>query len=45
MVEAIETAIQTVPGKAVVAVIDKEYTRTVFEVEIIDKMGKTVEVY
>ena len=45
MAEAIETAVQTVPGKAVEAVIDQEDKRTVFEVEIIDTTGKTVEVY
>lgn len=45
MAEAIEAAVQAVPGKAVEAAIDQEDKRTVFEVEIIDEMGKTVEVY
>ena len=45
MAEAIEAAVHAVPGKAVEAVIDQEDKRTVFKVEIIDAMGKTVEVY
>ena len=45
MAEAIDAAVQAVPGKAVEAEIDQEDKRTVFEVEIIDSMGKTVEVY
>ena len=45
MAEAIDTAVQTVPGKAVEAEIDTEDDRTVFEVEIITSSGKTKEVY
>ncbi len=45
MAEAIDAAVQAVPGKAVEAYIDKEDDRTVFEVEIISDQGGTKEVY
>ncbi len=45
MGEAIDAAVQAVPGKAVEAYIDDEDGRTVFEVEIITDQGKTQEVY
>lgn len=43
--EAIRTAVQAMPGKAVKAEIGKEEGRTVYEVKIIDSQDKTRKVY
>ena len=43
--QAIRTAVQALPGKAVEAQIGKEDGRTVFEVKIIDSQDKTRTVY
>jgi uncharacterized membrane protein YkoI len=43
--QAIRTAVQTLPGKAVEAQIGKEDGRTVYEVKIIDSQDKTRTVY
>lgn len=43
--EAVSTAVDKVPGKAVSASLDTEDDRTVFEVKVIDRDGTTREVY
>ncbi len=43
--QAIEAALHTLPGKAVMAEIDKNGSRTVYEVEIVDGQGNIKEVY
>ena len=43
--EAVRTAVQALPGKAVEAQIGKEEGRTVYEVKIIDSHDKSRTVY
>lgn len=45
MQEAVRTAVQALPGKAVEAQLGKEEGRVVYEVKIIDTQAKTRTVY
>ncbi|GJL58260.1 MAG: hypothetical protein NPIRA03_11170 [Nitrospirales bacterium] len=45
LVEAVETAMKTVKGKAVDAELEQEEGKTVFEVKIVDENETTREVY
>ncbi|MBA3964588.1 MAG: PepSY domain-containing protein [Nitrospirales bacterium] len=45
LVEAVQTALTNVKGKAFDAELEKEDGRTVFEVKVIDETGATREIY